>query len=79
LVVLGRSGTAPPGITFTNLDGLQTEDGALPRDWAPVELAARPTAAGAQIAVREEDGTVWSYDGAWHLVTTGLSVIAYPD
>ena len=87
-VLLASSGATPPEVFVTNIDGLEMDEWGLPQrldsvdadDKRAVEMAANNTSTNPQIVVREQDGTVWSYqDGyQWRLLGDSVTSIAYP-
>jgi len=87
-VLLASSGATPPEVFVTNIDGLEMDEWGLPQrldsvdpdQKRAVEMVTHNTGATPQIVVREQDGTVWSYqDGyQWRLLGEGVSAIAFP-
>jgi len=87
-VLLASSGAASPEVFVTNIDGLEMDEWGLPQrldsvdpdQKLAVEMAAHYTGASPQIVVREQDGTVWSYqDGyQWRLLGDSVTSIAFP-
>ena len=87
-VLLASSGANPPEVFITNIDGLEMDEWGLPQrldsvdadQKLAVEMAAHYTSTTPQIVVREQDGTVWSYqDGyQWRLLGEGVTSIAFP-
>ena len=87
-VLLASTGVNPPEVFITNIDGLEMDEWGLPQrldsvdadQKLAVEMAAHYTGATPQIVVREQDGTVWSYqDGyQWRLLGEDVTSIAFP-
>ena len=87
-VLLASTGATPPGVFVTNIDGLEMDEWGLPQrlDSADpdqkraVEMAAHNTSGSPQIVVREQDGTVWSYQDSyqWRRLGDSVTSITYP-
>jgi len=87
-VLLAGSGTASPRVFVTNIDGLEMDEWGLPQSLDSansdqnrgVEMATHTTSTSTQIVVREQDGTVWSYQDAyqWRLLGDEVTSIGFP-
>lgn len=86
--LLASSGATPPGVFAATIDGLEMDEWGLPQRMdavdsdqkRAVEMATHTTGGTPQIVVREQDGTVWSYqDGyQWRLLGVGATSITFP-
>jgi len=81
LLILGGTGTNPPGVYITDIDGLGIDEWGLPQAWDPVEMATHITSRSPQIVVLDRDGTAWFYqDGLrWSRpLTSTVSAVTFP-
>jgi len=87
-VLLASSGATPPGVFVTNIDGLEMDEWGLPQrldtvdpdQKRAVEMAAHNTNGSPQIVIREQDGTVWSYQDSyqWRRLGDSITSIVFP-